>query len=325
MYSKGKFNQEITAVVNSYIPSNIKLVPYLMEKLKLSKEPVYRRIKGDVPFTFEEVCTLASELEFSLDEILSQSRKRSFFTLPKNIGNNMQDSYLNTLTEYFEVIKEQYNTENAYSVVALNTILPVYVTPYKGLSRFMYYMYLHRTDFLPVNYCFSDVTLSQEIIDVCKKINYYSKFLPGSTFMADEGVFLSVIKDIQYYYKRKLISGADMQMLKEELHNFVEKTENNVTKKTTDFGIMYFLNISAVDIKSNITYSDFNGKLTAHIWVYPVNAITIKDPDVCKWQKNWIESLIKYSTLISESNDILRINFFNRQYEYIDNMDKTMY
>jgi len=320
-----ELNEKLVSLVNRYIPSNIKLVPYLMDKLQLSKEPVYRRIKGEVAFTFEEVYTLATELEFSLDEVSVQSRKRSFFTLPVSDECGPQDSYLNTLTDYFEFIKEQYNTENAYSVIALNTILPIYVTPYEGISRFMYFKWLHLTNSLPVGHTFSSFILSPEIINVCKKINYYAKFLPGSTFLVDEGVYLSVIKDIQYYYKRKLISDADIKLLKEELQDFVKISEKIVTGKLADSGVRYFLNISAVNIKSNTSYSDFNGKLSAHIWVYPVNAISIKDPDACKWHKDWVDSLIKYSVLINESNDMFRIEFFKRQYEYIDNMDKIMY
>ena len=49
------------------IPRGAELTTTLTDMLYLEREAVYRRLRGDVPFTFMEVVTIAKKLGISLE------------------------------------------------------------------------------------------------------------------------------------------------------------------------------------------------------------------------------------------------------------------
>jgi len=319
MHVNKEANQKIVAIINKCIPYNIKLVPYLMDNLQLSKESVYRRIKGDVPFTFDEVLLLSSELEFSLDDIKS-SHKRSFITLPENNGFNPADSFLFTLQDYYNFIKNQFNATESASIIVFNRILPVYVTGFELLFKFTYFKWLHQTKSLPSGYCFSELVLPHEINDLRKKINYYAKLRKNITSLIDKNIFLSLLKEIQYFYKRKLISEGDLILLKNDLTGLCKEMEEISFRGNIVPDNKYLIYLSTFDVASNIVYATLDEKTVVSLWTSPVYPVNISNPDTCEWYKSLIDSLMEYSSLISKSNDLLRIDFFEKQYECIEKL-----
>ena len=53
---------------------------------------------------------------------------------------------------------------------------------------------------------------------------------------------------------------------------------------------------------------------------YSINSITTQDPEMFRGLKEWIQSLKKFSTLISESGEMQRIQFFKQQREIISTL-----
>jgi hypothetical protein len=71
-----------------------------------SGESAYRRMRGQVPFTFEEVSTLALEFEFSLDEI---ARKIGYIgiSIISNGLANPEPSFCAILQEFSDYIGDR--------------------------------------------------------------------------------------------------------------------------------------------------------------------------------------------------------------------------
>ena len=64
---KKNLNSVLIAIVLDKIPTTIKPVSYLMELLNLSRESAYRRLRGEISFSFEETAKLSTALDFSVD------------------------------------------------------------------------------------------------------------------------------------------------------------------------------------------------------------------------------------------------------------------
>jgi hypothetical protein len=77
----------ITNVISKF-PSRIKPRDYLMAKLSISRESAYRRIKGTVPFSFDEILQISQDLGFSLDEIAGKKDvNKPDFSSPEEVPN----------------------------------------------------------------------------------------------------------------------------------------------------------------------------------------------------------------------------------------------
>ena len=67
-----ELNKKLVAIILKNISENKKPVTYLVNALNISRESAYRRIRGDIPFTVQELVTLAADLKFSIDVIFEQ-------------------------------------------------------------------------------------------------------------------------------------------------------------------------------------------------------------------------------------------------------------
>ena len=312
----------VNAVLKN-IPKGIKSVIYLMELLDLSRESVYRRIRGDIPFTVEELAKLALTLNLSLDEIIEGSkRERVFFDFGLKMPNNSIDSVTTMLqgnSYYFDILAK---SNNSNTLIALNCIYPIFTVYHPNLIKFHYFKWLVETqNNLPKNY-FSNFTLPQELLELQQKIKEGIKsIICKTTFILSPNISLSIIKDIQYYYQRKLINKEDVEVLKKDLLKMMNGAENIAkTGKLKDGNSQIDIYISIPYINSNTVYMEYDDISEVHYWIYPNSPIVIKNSAISDIQKQWFLSLKKSSTLITQSNEILQVNFFDTQRKLINKL-----
>lgn len=78
--------------------------------------------------------------------------------------------------------------------------------------------------------------------------------------------------------------------------------------------------ISNINFEATYSYIEGTNVHLSMIRVYAINSITTQDIEMCKSLKEWIQSLKKFSTLISVSGEMQRIQFFQKQREIIDTL-----
>ena len=76
--------------------------------------------------------------------------------------------------------------------------------------------------------------------------------------------------------------------------------------------------VSQINFEATYSYLETSTLQLSLIRVYSINSLTTQDVQMFQSLKEWIQSLKKFSTLISESGEIQRIQFFNQQREIID-------
>ena len=68
-------NTNLIEVMKEKIPDGGNLANTLMDILYIGKEAVYRRLRGEVPFTLNEASIISKKLGVSLDQIVGISYK----------------------------------------------------------------------------------------------------------------------------------------------------------------------------------------------------------------------------------------------------------
>ncbi|MCC8143286.1 MAG: hypothetical protein LIO97_04800 [Tannerellaceae bacterium] len=67
---KDTLNNELIKAMRERLPEEVNLANQIMDIISIGKEAVYRRLRGEVPFTFYEVSLIAQKLGLSLDLII---------------------------------------------------------------------------------------------------------------------------------------------------------------------------------------------------------------------------------------------------------------
>ena len=317
----------IATKILSNIPPRVKSIDYLMEALNISRESVYRRIRGDISFTVEEIAKLSVELGFSIDElIIKDMHSRVFFDLHTSSAQTPSDNFLTIFTQNFQCMFDLPLIREAESIEISNRIPPGFIIFFNHLFKFCYYRWMHQNQESSLKYFYSDVALPENLLNLQQKIIENLRKIRESTFIFDPNLFLNLIQEIQYYYKRKLINEEDYSLLKEDLFGMVNMVESIAQTGFSKSGTKYNLYLSSMNVESNSRYIKYADQVKSQFYVNGMEPITISNPNLCEMHKKWLDSMRKYATLITQSNEILQVRYFNKQRIYVEgsNGDTTI-
>lgn len=123
--SMNQFNTILNRRIEELFERKANAVEKLSEYLHLGNHAIYRRLKGETPFTLEEACILASKLNISLDA-LAFSRDEVALCTP-NFYNDQPNSFSKFLKDLLRKFE---------SIMHLEDVKMYYTS--KGLPFFLY-------------------------------------------------------------------------------------------------------------------------------------------------------------------------------------------
>ncbi len=310
------------------IPSHIKPVDYLMEVLGMSRNAVYRRLKHEKSFSFNEIVKLSSLLGFSLDEIVSTT---------EDIWNNGSSSKLcakmtteNSVTSLFEhfsiILKRFENAHSSQFIITADRLHFLSINDEEPLFRFLYYELMHQLREIPVNYPFSQITIPETVHQLSKEFHKRFISISHKEYIIDSNLYLNIVRDIQYFYKKGLISEKELLNIKENLRTAIKHTQMYMQMGINDLPLKkskFYL--SGMEVTSNTVYTNHNGNEESNFWLYAANPFDTNNKRICHIHKLWIDSLMRSSTLISGINENVLFEFISKQLDIVDHMDKIMY
>ncbi|MDR0866374.1 MAG: hypothetical protein LBO74_15805 [Candidatus Symbiothrix sp.] len=309
----------ITNILN-YIPKNIKAVSYLMDLLGLSRESVYRRMRGEIPFSLDELAKLSIALNFSIDEIIGGARKRErvFFDLSSIESTDSVKSFYSMLEKFANHIDGVFISDTMETIMAMNRFHPTFLTSFDNLFRFTYYKWLHQNHEVSLKQYFSDIVISPELNALKDSIRLSLEKVCNSILILDPNVFLSLTKDIQYYHQRKLINDDELIILKKELCHLIDSYERIAKTGVFNTNIRIYLYLSPLFINTNMGYTCLENTSQSIFWLFTINPVIVSNRDICELQKRWLNSMKRQSICITQSNEIMQAEFFDKQYEYVN-------
>jgi len=309
----------ITSKILSNIPPRVKPIDYLMETLDISRESVYRRIRGDISFTLEEIAKLSIELGFSIDELIMKDMpSRVFFNLHTTASQNPSDIFISIYQRYFSNTFDLSYVKDAESIMVLNHIPPEFIIFFNNLYKFLYYRWMHQHQEASLKYCYSDITMPDELVSLQHKAVDNLKLIKNNTLIVDSNVFLNLIREIQYYYKRRLINETEFLALKNDLIGLVNKMEGIAQTGYYNHNAKFNFYLSSLNIDSSSRFMKFDEQMRSMFFVNSIEPVVVMNPNLCTMHKKWLDSMRKYATLITQSNEILQVKYFNKQRNYIE-------
>jgi hypothetical protein len=270
---------------------------------------------------------LSLELDFSMDELVARpGESRVLVNMQTCPDDNPSTAFLKRFEQYYNFLLHLENYPNAESVLVLNRIPVIAAVYFKSLFKFLYFKWLHQNNEASRRLNYSDLTIPDEIEDLRKKAKFSTANCANKiTLILDSNFFVSLVNEIQYYHKRRLVNDKDFENLKNEVLGFIDLLENSA--QTGIFGQNTKINIylSSMNIETSTIHTKYNGNETSFIYAFSINPISISNPVMCERHKKWINSVKKYSTLITKSNEMLQAEYFDKQREFVNSSDNNSF
>lgn len=302
------------------IPPHIKPVDYLSSTLDIAKESAYRRLRGEMSFTFEEIVKLSQKLEFSLDELVG-NKNFNMIALNLQINKDPQQTFLLRMQSLKRYIDNLLNDNKSTVIMAFNYLPSIFCLHFEELFRFFYYTWMHRKyKELPKLY-YSDIIISDELQFLRAELDMKIRSIRQITFVLDMNVFQSPLREVYYFYKLGLVSDEELEIIKKKFHDMIDFIEKVVRTGESNPGTYHYYYLSEFNLDGNSAYLKWNENVISSFNFHHFNTIIMSNPDICDAHKEWLESLKRYSILITQSNEIIQEEYFDRQREYIENVN----
>jgi hypothetical protein len=293
-----------------------------MKLLDLSSESVYRRIRGEIAFTLEEISKLSAEMNFSLDHVLGigQEDNHLRFGSFANTLEGKPEMFVSTLQMYIDLAIKWNKAQHIESLLMLNSLPIILITEYDHLFKFFYYKWLHQTSEVSLTCRFSEVEIPEDIVRLKEILNEPVHRKGKNAVILDRNIFLDLIGEVQYYHMRNLITGDDIALIRDDLTDLATQLE-----KWAQIGVLKddrqsFIYLSSLNVMSNSAYINVDGELSSYFSMVSSRPLITTNVEICERLKRAFMITKKYSVLITQSNELLQSQFFTQQREFIKGM-----
>lgn len=312
------FNNRLIAEIEEHIPKKKDRAAFLADVIAMGKETIYRRLRGDTHFTFSEACIIANKLGISLDKLAEiDKNEKPVFELELS-PNNPIDYIYYKLAQHEESYDYFIDTPNLVEASVFNTLPYSMLFPYEELFKFHMFKLIYQLYNKKMPQDFSSLILPKDINERRKNLAKKNFYTPQHTLILNRNLFQSFLDEIKYFYTLELISDDKKEILKDELLEMVLNFRSMSERGLKGDDVETWIYLSNVDLNSNYTYVKGEGFERAYMdGIYLMDTISSSDPLICRFHREWIESLKRFSTLISISGEIERKNFFEKQIKLI--------
>ncbi len=308
-----EISAKITATIIDKIPAKMRPVHYLMNLLDIGIDSAYRRLKGDIPYDFEEISKISIDLGFSLDEVIGESKEdKVFFENIINLFDKPQESLKDMLNNHYRFVTNHCNAKESELIVSMNRLLFTQIIGYNNILRFLYYQWACQVSETSTDFHFSNLELSPEIIALCDKIRDHQLHINNQVFIVDPQIILNTINGAQYYYKRELISAEDFSLIKKDFHEYLNLMEKIAQKGVNAVGSKIDIYVSTLNIETNAMYSVCDNRIESYFLFNSLAPIKSSNYQINLINKKWLDSIKKYAVLITGSNEMIQADLFRK-------------
>jgi len=297
------------------IPEQTKLVDTLMDILFMEKGAIYRRLRGEVPFTFFEVVNIAEKLDISLNSfVCADSVQVDRFELTIIDYVNMNEMDYKQWEDYISLIGSAKNVPQSVLAESSNVLPMSIYAKFDSLVKYYLFKYQYLLNESEERITFGDIVVPDRLQEIYRSYFSESKNFGKSIYIWDYSIFRYLVNDIRFFFDIKLISANDIQEIKKDLFVLLDYLED-ITQygcfKETGNPVSFY--ISDVNFDADYSYVQLNDFHMAHVRTFILNSVASTDPYSFRKMQNWIHSLKKSSTLITQSGTAFRTEFFEKQ------------
>lgn len=320
--SKDLIHEKLVSAIRERIPHKATLTNTLVELLCIEREAVYRRMRGDVAFSFEEIATIVNKFGISLDNLVGGCAEKSRpyqLSLVEYIDPIEDDFKMWRL--YNERLQEARNDPSSCRVECMNVLPSTSLLDYEYITRFYLCKWYNQYGHSDKTVHFSEIEPSKKLLEVQRATAIESKYIKKTIFIWDPLIFQYIVNDIQYCRSIHLIDEENVRLLKQDLLRFLDKMEILAALGVySETGNSLQFYISNINFDGSYSYQRTEKYRISIIRAFILNTVISFDQKAYEIVSNWLQSLLRSSTMISVSGEQQRILFFEKQRKIMDSL-----
>lgn len=303
------------------IPQKTMVVNILADLLCISKEAVYRRLKGEVPFTFFEAITISRHFGISLDNLdMVSSPISKPFKLKLIEYINPAESDFALMEEMTTILKSFEDIPDPEAGEITNILpQPLYVS-YEHVFKFYLFKWKYQSNKQNQSTPYKDIIVLDKLRKTQEEYVKWSKRL-HATYILDHQIFHYLVSNIRYFYNIGLITHKEVQLIKQDLLKILDEIDFLARAGSfRETGQSVNIYISNVNVDTNYIYVATPDYQLTIIKVFILNGIASTDKKTFEELKYWMKSMKRQSVLITGSGDKERISFLEEQYKIVESL-----
>ena len=318
---KSGLNQLLIDKIKGLRPKSSGIMQEIMELLSLPKDAVYRRMRGEVPFTLQEAALIAKCFSFSLDELIGVDLEKSRplrIKLPDFLHPQEADIYMTQdYIDFFSATGAYESSEIGLVTNALpQEIFSNYdLTTKLNIFRWQYYFNHERV------VSFEELTMLDPTFDLFRAQYHAAKLFNKTIYLLDRRIFIRIVTEIEYFKHIRLISQESIKALKEELHAIIDYLDKlTLTGEFAETGHPVYLYVTDMEVPFGCAYFQGGDVEFAMIKTFILTSVTTHDKIIFQKVKDWVMASMKTSTLISKASAVVRTSIIEEQRRIINTL-----
>lgn len=315
-----KMNARLIELIHERTPSEQNPATLLSDTLGIGREAAYRRLRGEVLFTFDEAAQVADKLHLSLDhttreQITGNAMFRISFTDYLAAANSYETVIKNDITILHDICRKAGSELSE----AGNQIPQSLYLKYENLANFKLFKWLYQHGkVLSPAHTFEDLFKTPRFSDCYRNFMTAVQQVDTTYYIFDNTICQHWVQAIRYFSALHLISAQDIAILRSEILALLDDLEEMAITGCNSNGKRVSIYVSELDIEANYMFIKSGAQTLTSITVYSLNSLRTENPSMVEHMDKWIQSLRKFSTLITQSSDLMRTRFFSQQREIVE-------
>lgn len=294
------------------------VIDVLAEILPLSKEAIYRRLRGDVSFSYPEVVLISKKLQISLDEINFNNIDYFTFNIANQIDISSTDLYNKIYSYGINYLIDNINNDISHFCLTGTRIPISLIGNYEYLSKFRFLKWMYENRGLQIYRSkLSEIIISEKSSSLLLEFTTMLRQIK-STFILNDMMFEHYMKDVKHFVSLGLIDKTDVDLIKQDLHKLTYEFETMVASGKYKDGAQVSVYLTDINIDSTFGYVEKGKADFTYTKIFGMNYALSKSLHMLEMYKNAFEDLKDYATMISQSGSAKRTAFFNKQHQIID-------
>ncbi|MCD8080935.1 MAG: hypothetical protein LUF04_11190 [Bacteroides sp.] len=304
--------------------SRKELTNKLMDILFLEREAAYRRLRGEVHFSFNEIILLSRAFQISMDNVirLGHTHKSSpcelvyidYLFRPSEEDYRMMEGLISILSR----LKDHPESESA---IVTNTLPQIFYVTSLPLYKLVLLKWAFQQGAPERTLKYSQIHPPRRLLEINEVYSREIRQMGLTNIVLDKNIFRFVTNDIRFFEEISLISRPEIEEIKEDFFRLLDEMEEIARKGCFATGKKVQMYVSQVDLPNSMTYISLNEmtRLCMLKWFTIIDTVSADEKSFQR-MKSWTKALQRASILISETGEEHRIHFFKAQREIVSQL-----